>query len=60
MHRVLALSDQTDEEMGGFQCIPWLYRNFDSWVQTQSDDRDPFQPDTTGLEDELDVGEMLY
>ncbi|MBT8263915.1 MAG: phytanoyl-CoA dioxygenase, partial [Muriicola sp.] len=23
---VLALADQTDEHMGGFQCIPWLYR----------------------------------
>ncbi|MDA9571945.1 hypothetical protein N9R44_01075 [Flavobacteriaceae bacterium] len=22
---VLALADQTDTEMGGFQCIPWLY-----------------------------------
>ena len=27
---VLALSDQTDENMGGFQCIPWLYRNYDT------------------------------
>lgn len=32
---VLALADQTDENTGGFQCIPWLYRNYDSWKLTQ-------------------------
>ncbi len=45
---VLALVD-TDIEMGGFQCIPELFRNFDEWVKTQSEDRNPFRPDTTGL-----------
>ena len=25
---VLALADQTDINMGGFQCIPWLYKNY--------------------------------
>lgn len=47
---VLALADQTDENMGGFQCIPWLFRNYDTWKQTQPEDRDKFQPDITGLE----------
>ena len=50
---VLALSDQTDEEMGGFQCIPWLYRNFETWVKGQPEDRDRFIPDITGLEEHL-------
>ncbi|MEL7423167.1 MAG: phytanoyl-CoA dioxygenase family protein [Bacteroidota bacterium] len=50
---VLALADQTDETMGGFQCIPWLYRNYDSWKLTQPEDRNHFQPDITGLENHL-------
>ena len=50
---VLALSDQTDENMGGFQCIPWLYRNFDTWKLTQPSDRNKFQPDISGLEDKI-------
>lgn len=50
---VLALADQTDPEMGGFQCIPWLYRNYETWKETQPADRDRFQPDITGLEDKL-------
>ena len=41
---VLALSDQTDPEMGGFQCIPWLYRNYDQWKQDQPAGRDLFNP----------------
>ncbi len=61
---VLALSDQTDENMGGFQCIPWLYRNYDEWKQTQPEDRDRFQPDISGLEDKLvkvrlEAGDLL-
>ncbi|WP_276388788.1 phytanoyl-CoA dioxygenase family protein [Eudoraea chungangensis] len=61
---VLALADQNDEDMGGFQCIPWLYRNYDTWKLTQPEDRDHFQPDTTGLEKEfvkvkLNAGDLL-
>lgn len=61
---VIALADQTDENMGGFQCIPWLYRNYDSWKLTQPEDRNRFQPDTTGLEDKivkvpLQAGDLL-
>lgn len=44
---VLSLVD-TEEDMGGFQCIPELYRDFDEWVKTQPADRDPHKPDTTG------------
>ena len=61
---VLALADQTDEDMGGFQCIPWLYRNYDTWKLTQPEDRDRFQPDITGLEDKIvkvkmEAGDLL-
>ena len=50
---VLALADQTDENMGGFQCIPWLYRNYDTWKLTQPEDSHYFNPDITGLEDKI-------
>lgn len=61
---VLALADQTDENMGGFQCIPWLYRNYDGWKQSQPADRDRFKPDISGLEDKLvkvslEAGDLL-
>jgi len=61
---VLALADQTDEQMGGFQCIPELYRTYDSWKLTQPTDRDRFKPDVTELEDEivkvsLEAGDLL-
>lgn len=61
---VLALADQTDENMGGFQCIPWLYRNYDSWKLTQPEDRDHFKPDVSDLEDKIvkvkmDAGDLL-
>jgi len=47
---VLALADQTDENMGGFQCIPELYRTYETWKLTQPGDRDHFKPDVTGFE----------
>jgi len=61
---VLALADQKDEQMGGFQCIPWLYRNYDSWKLSQPEDRDRFQPDTSGLEEKIvkvkmEAGDLL-
>jgi ectoine hydroxylase-related dioxygenase (phytanoyl-CoA dioxygenase family) len=61
---VLALADQTDENMGGFQCIPWLYRNYENWKKTQPKERDRFQPDISGLEDKivkvkLEAGDLL-
>ncbi|MGC1515966.1 MAG: phytanoyl-CoA dioxygenase family protein, partial [Maribacter sp.] len=61
---VLALADQTDENMGGFQCIPWLYRNYDAWKLTQPADRDRFQPSLEGLEDKIvkvkmEAGDLL-
>jgi hypothetical protein len=61
---VLALADQTDENMGGFQCIPWLYRNYDTWKLSQPEDRDHFKPDVSDLQDKLvkvpmEAGDLL-
>ena len=61
---VLALADQTDEQMGGFQCIPWLFRNYETWKLDQPEDRNKFQPDISGLEDKIvkvkmEMGDLL-
>ncbi|MFP4846004.1 phytanoyl-CoA dioxygenase family protein [Winogradskyella sp. PE311] len=61
---VLALADQMDENMGGFQCIPWLYKNYDTWKLTQPEERDHFKPDVTELEDKIvkvpmEAGDLL-
>jgi ectoine hydroxylase-related dioxygenase (phytanoyl-CoA dioxygenase family) len=46
---VLSLNDAT-EELGGFQCVPGLYRNLEEWVKEQPSDRDSFKPDISGFE----------
>jgi phytanoyl-CoA dioxygenase PhyH len=59
---VLALADQTDENMGGFQCVPELFRTYDTWKLTQPDDRNHFQPDVTGFETvkvKMNAGDLL-
>ena len=59
---VLALANQTDENMGGFQCIPDLYRHYDTWKLTQPEDRNRFRPDTTGFDlvkVKMEVGDLL-
>ncbi len=59
---VLALADQTDENMGGFQCIPELYRTYNTWKLTQPADRNRFKPDPTGFElvkVKLEAGDLL-
>jgi hypothetical protein len=58
---VLSLVD-TDPEVGGFQCVPELFRTFDAWIAAQPADRDPFRPDLTGLAIEfvpLVAGDLL-
>jgi ectoine hydroxylase-related dioxygenase (phytanoyl-CoA dioxygenase family) len=48
--------------MGGFQCIPELYRTYDTWKLTQPEDRDHYKPDTTGFHLEkvkLEAGDLL-
>lgn len=61
---VLALADQTDENMGGFQCIPELYRTYDTWKLTQPEDRNRFMPDVRDFENDivkvkLEAGDLL-
>ena len=59
---VLALADQTDENMGGFQCVPELYRTYETWKLTQPEDRNHFRPDVTGFEIvkvPMDAGDLL-
>ncbi|CAH0997094.1 hypothetical protein EMA8858_03231 [Emticicia aquatica] len=61
---VLALADQTDENMGGFQCIPELFRTYDTWKLTQPEDRNRFKPDVAGFEKhivkvKLEAGDLL-
>ncbi|MCW3089020.1 MAG: phytanoyl-CoA dioxygenase family protein [Ferruginibacter sp.] len=59
---VLALADQTDENMGGFQCIPELFRTYDTWKLTQPEERDHFKPDITGLnlvKVKMNAGDLL-
>ena len=58
---VLSLVD-TDREMGGFQCVPELFRTLEGWIKTQPADRDPWAPDPTGFEiDEVSMaaGDLL-
>ena len=50
---VLALNDQMDENMGGFQCIPWLFRNYETWKTTQPADRNNFRPDVSDLQEKI-------
>jgi ectoine hydroxylase-related dioxygenase (phytanoyl-CoA dioxygenase family) len=61
---VLALADQLDPNMGGFQCIPRLYREYDTWKLTQPIDRNRFQPDVTEFKNDivkvtLEAGDLL-
>lgn len=58
---VLSLVKQ-DGDIGGFQCIPELFYNFDEWVKTQPDDRDPMHPDWTGFtitNIEMEPGDLM-
>lgn len=59
---VLALADQMDENMGGFQGVPELFRTYDTWKLTQPEDRDHFKPDVTGFElvkVKMEAGDLL-
>jgi len=59
---VLALADQTDENMGGFQCVPELYRTYDQWKLTQPENRDHFKPDTSAFDIvkvKMEAGDLL-
>ena len=58
---VLSLKKQ-DGDVGGFQCVPGLFSDFDSWVTTQPGDRDPMHPDMTGqtvVNIDMEPGDLL-
>ncbi|MEM7444167.1 MAG: phytanoyl-CoA dioxygenase family protein [Pseudomonadota bacterium] len=46
---VLSLVDTT-EDVGGFQCVPEIYRDFAAWKRSQPEDRDGWKPDLGKLE----------
>jgi Phytanoyl-CoA dioxygenase (PhyH) len=46
---VLSLVD-TDSEIGGFQCVPELFRTLEDWRTTQPPGRNPYHPDLAGFE----------
>lgn len=46
---VLSLVD-VDPEMGGFQCVPELFRNFEAWKKHQPEGRDGFAPNIEGYD----------
>jgi len=59
---LVALNDQSDVNVGGFQCVPELYRTYSSWKTTQPEGRNKFQPDVTGFDIEkvkLNTGDLL-
>jgi hypothetical protein len=60
---IIALND-TQPELGGFQCSPELFRRFDPWRVAQPADRDPIRPDIDRTEfpvvrPQLRAGDLL-
>lgn len=60
---IIALDD-TSAELGGFQCCPELFRQFDRWKALQPDDRDPIRPaidrsELPVVRPELEAGDLL-
>ncbi|MBQ1125258.1 MULTISPECIES: phytanoyl-CoA dioxygenase family protein [Streptomyces] len=60
---IIALND-TEPELGGFQCCPELFRQFDRWKALQPDGRDPIRPsidrdEMPVVRPELAAGDLL-
>lgn len=60
---IIALND-TEYELGGFQCSPTLFRDFDRWRIDQPADRDPVRPSVSWDEfpvvrPQLHAGDLL-
>ena len=60
---IIALND-TEHELGGFQCSPELFRDFDRWKLGQPADRDPIRPSVSWDEypvvrPQLHAGDLL-
>jgi hypothetical protein len=58
---VVSLVD-TDPEMGGFQCVPELFRTLEAWRNTQPANRNGWVPDTAGFDIvnvQMQAGDLL-
>lgn len=58
---VLSLVRQ-EGDIGGFQCVPYLFEHFDEWIKSQPNDRDPHHPDMTGIDIEkveMNPGDLM-
>ena len=58
---VLSLQKQ-DGDVGGFQCVPKLFSDFEAWEKTQPADRDPMHPDMAGqatVNIEMEAGDLM-
>jgi len=58
---VLSLAQQGGE-IGGFQCVPEIFRQIDTWWEKQPPGSNPFFPDASGFEivnAEMDAGDLL-
>lgn len=58
---VLSLAKQ-DPEVGGFQCVPSIFAELDSWWEKQPEGANPFKPDTIGhaiINTTLEAGDLL-
>ncbi|MEU3979329.1 phytanoyl-CoA dioxygenase family protein [Streptomyces sp. NPDC026672] len=60
---IIALND-TEPDLGGFQCAPELFRRFEEWRITQPADRDPIRPAADRAEfpvvrPDLQAGDLL-
>jgi hypothetical protein len=58
---VLSLKQQGGE-IGGFQCVPSVFAEIDTWSARQPADANPFKPDVTGhdiVNIELEAGDLL-
>ncbi|MBV1776143.1 phytanoyl-CoA dioxygenase family protein [Burkholderiaceae bacterium DAT-1] len=59
---VLAVNDQTDPAVGGFVCVPDLYRDYDRWRAGQPADWDWYRPDISSFRLEpvcMQAGDLL-
>ncbi|MFK7892453.1 MAG: phytanoyl-CoA dioxygenase family protein [Granulosicoccus sp.] len=57
----LSLTDQSPET-GGFQCVPGIFNDLETWIASQPSNRHPLHPDPTGHEIvtlELSAGDLV-
>jgi ectoine hydroxylase-related dioxygenase (phytanoyl-CoA dioxygenase family) len=57
----LSLTHQSSQT-GGFQCVPGIFKDLESWIESQPNNRHPLHPDVTGYEvvtPELNPGDLI-